>query len=350
MKLSLPILAAILVLPSFSTAATLQDYLATRKRYGISQSVSPAALRTFVGQKVVEVRGHVRGFLAIEGKQLLVVEDPDTKREIYIQSTDAPDWLRHSNSIARLIIQAERDDETAPVVATLVAAWMDYQITEIEQTALKKAQEKLAAQQKSAASSRTSPPATSRGGQPPKMPGNLPTISGQIGRTSAPIATADVVGLVPEYTNFIRGYNKKLTQAQAQSIAETVLAYSIHFGVDARLVMALVMCESGFNPDATSHAGAQGLGQLMPGTARGLGVSNSYDTEQNLYGTVKLLRGNLDKYTSQTGDDFEGLVLALAAYNAGGGAVKRHGGVPPYKETQNYVRKVIATYKKLIGQ
>ncbi len=155
---------------------------------------------------------------------------------------------------------------------------------------------------------------------------------------------------VPIYSDFIRGYNSRISQATADRIAETIIRQSIRFGVDARLVMALVMTESGFNPQAKSHAGARGLGQLMPGTARMLGVSNSYDTEQNLYGTVKLLRQHLDKYGKRTNDDFEALVLSLAAYNAGPGAVSRHGGVPPFRETQNYVRKVTERYRELIGQ
>ncbi|MER3465739.1 MAG: hypothetical protein C4340_00490, partial [Armatimonadota bacterium] len=107
----------------------------------------------------------------------------------------------------------------------------------------------------------------------------------------------------------------------------------------------------GFNPSATSYKGAMGLGQLMPGTARGLGVRNAYDTYENLYGTVRLVRGHLDKYASvgPNGQKYADLVLALAAYNAGSGAVKRHGGVPPYRETQNYIRKVIDWYKRLCG-
>ena len=81
-----------------------------------------------------------------------------------------------------------------------------------------------------------------------------------------------------------------------------------------------------------------------------LGVSDAYDPTQNLYGCVKLLRTNLESYKQATGDDFQSLVLALAAYNAGSGAVKRHGGVPPYAETQAYVKKVINIYCALCGR
>lgn len=87
----------------------------------------------------------------------------------------------------------------------------------------------------------------------------------------------------------------------------------------------------------------------MPGTAKWMGVNNAYDINDNLYGTVKLIRFHLDDYKKQTGDQFEQLVLAIAAYNAGMGAVKRAGGVPPFRETQNYVRRVISLYKGFCG-
>ena len=104
--------------------------------------------------------------------------------------------------------------------------------------------------------------------------------------------------------------------------------------------MAVVAVESNFNSYATSGKGAMGLGQLMPATARGMGVQNAYDVRENLWAAVRIVRGNLER---NDGD----LALALACYNAGSGAVRRYGGVPPYRETQNYIRKVIAVYLQL---
>jgi soluble lytic murein transglycosylase-like protein len=106
-------------------------------------------------------------------------------------------------------------------------------------------------------------------------------------------------------------------------------------GVDPALLAGLVKQESGFNPTAGSPAGARGLTQLMPGTAAGLGVTNVLDPVQSLNGGAKYLKQQLDAY----GGD---VAKALAAYNAGPGAVKRFGGIPPYAETQNYVRIVQA--------
>jgi soluble lytic murein transglycosylase-like protein len=106
-------------------------------------------------------------------------------------------------------------------------------------------------------------------------------------------------------------------------------------GVDPTLVKAVALVESGFNPKARSSKGAMGLMQLMPTTAAAYGVSNIHDPYQNLNAGARHLRGLLDQYN---GD----VTLALAAYNAGSGAVQRYGGVPAYAETQEYVKKVQA--------
>jgi soluble lytic murein transglycosylase-like protein len=114
-----------------------------------------------------------------------------------------------------------------------------------------------------------------------------------------------------------------------------ITAAAKKYGIDPALLAGLVKQESGFKPDAGSPAGARGLTQLMPSTAAGLGVTNVLDPVQSLEGGAKYLRAQLDAF----GGD---VTRALAAYNAGPGAVKRYGGVPPYAETQNYVRAVQA--------
>lgn len=127
------------------------------------------------------------------------------------------------------------------------------------------------------------------------------------------------------------------TTASKSQILNVVNQVAEKHGVDEKLVQALIKQESGFNPNAKSKAGAMGLMQLMPSTAKNLGVQDPYNVVQNVEGGVKYLKSMLNKYNGN-------VILALAAYNAGPGAVDKYDGVPPYKETQNYVRNILANY------
>ena len=117
-------------------------------------------------------------------------------------------------------------------------------------------------------------------------------------------------------------------------IEEAARAYSL----DPALVNAVIRVESSFNPYAVSRKGAQGLMQIMPETADSLGIRNVFNPRENIFGGCKYLRKLLDDHNGN-------LRLALAAYNAGPTAVKEYGGIPPYRETRNYIRKVLTHYK-----
>lgn len=154
------------------------------------------------------------------------------------------------------------------------------------------------------------------------------------------------------YCQTVRYYNNRLSEKQVQSIVKAILYYSHCYGLDPRLVVAVIACESHFQPGAVSSAGAVGLGQLMPGTARQEGV-DPHNAVLNIHGTCRVLCQNLKHYGDngeyQHSGYSQGLELALAAYNAGSGAVDKYGGVPPYRETIDYVGKVLSEYRRLCG-
>ncbi len=125
------------------------------------------------------------------------------------------------------------------------------------------------------------------------------------------------------------------TQAQPTNIIGLIDKMAPQYNLNPSLVNAVVNQESGYNPSATSSAGAMGLMQLMPATANGLGVTNAYDPVQNLQGGMAYLRQLLTRYHNNT-------ALALAAYNAGPSAVDAYHGIPPYEQTQNYVSSILA--------
>jgi soluble lytic murein transglycosylase-like protein len=126
--------------------------------------------------------------------------------------------------------------------------------------------------------------------------------------------------------------------ADPNDMRALAVATAKRHGLDPDLVLAVISVESAFRKDAVSPKGAQGLMQLMPGTARELGVTDAFDPAQNLDAGTRYLNSLLEEFK---GD----IRLAIAAYNAGPNAVKRHGGVPPYRETRQHVEKVLERYR-----
>jgi soluble lytic murein transglycosylase-like protein len=152
--------------------------------------------------------------------------------------------------------------------------------------------------------------------------------------TSTPSFQSALAGVLPADPGQFQITPNQATppeQAALNAMADTAAA---KYGLDPKVFHALVSTESNWNPSATSRVGATGLTQLMPATARALGVSDPTNPQESLEGGAKYLKQMLDEFGGDYGK-------ALAAYNAGPGAVKRAGGIPPYQETVAYVRKIL---------
>lgn len=170
-------------------------------------------------------------------------------------------------------------------------------------------------------------------------------VTGQIQPTSNQEPQQNKPAVQKTATNFgalLNGFVQKKSASKNELIYAAVSDSAQKYNLPPALIMAVIKQESGFNPNAVSHCGAQGCMQLMPGTARMMGVTDSFDVSQNIDGGSKYLRQMLDRFN---GD----VRLALAAYNAGPGNVEKAGGIPRIPETQNYVPSVLAHYEKFSG-
>jgi len=176
---------------------------------------------------------------------------------------------------------------------------------------------------------------------------SVETVTGRVSQIEAMIAAAQSGVITPSTSS--TNFNSTLAQAQSatspaagtaslgagdNAYSDLIQAAAAKYGLDANVLKGLIKQESGFNPNAGSPAGAQGLTQLMPATAASLGVTDVHDPAQAIDGGAHYLKMQLDRF----GGDY---TKALAAYNAGPGAVQRFGGIPPYAETRNYVTKVL---------
>jgi hypothetical protein len=311
----------------------------------------------YVG-RVLELRGTVGGSVTTDGR-LTVMLNMENGHAVMldIPPTEAADVRELTTPQLRALVEV-KDGATGNVVTlkTLAVAYESAVAAEdnAEQSrheiARKKAdwkkheQERWQATMDRAMHHRSDETASSRGDyvRPASNIISGPPVAGLSARAQP---------LYPAYYQFIARRNARLSAVQVGQITFHLLNFADRYNVDPRLVVAMIIAESDFDPTSTSRTGAKGLGQLMPGTARGLGVNNAYDIVQNLGGSINYLRSQLDTFSGNSqadgGYSFEQVALAMAAYNAGENAVKKYRGVPPYRETQAYVKRVTSLYQQL---
>ena len=321
MNFRLPIFIIILSLASSIAFAVtpldVRQYLTLRKK--LCTAIPTEQLKVDAGLyigKTFEIRGTVSGFCKNDTGESMILTSRDGGSYIV-----AADGLPVENPGAELVCLVRIGEGSAHSLSDLrlIACTHEVDLRKLE-GAWQKAAEAKAAKVKA-------------------KPEECPATKTEEQNQSQLITSDDLVRI---YKNAIKCFNKKLSENQADTIARSILGFSYQYHVDPRLVCAVILAESNFRIGATSSCGAQGLGQLMPGTAAGMGITNAYDPVENVYGSVRYIRSMLERTSFD-------VTLALAAYNAGPGAVKKHGGIPPYKETQNYVRKVSSIYKQLCG-
>ena len=163
--------------------------------------------------------------------------------------------------------------------------------------------------------------------------------------------SARALSIYAPYRSLVRRWNRRLSDTDVDKITTSILYFSDVNNLDPRLPVAMIIAESDFDLYSTSRTGAMGLCQLMPENAREFGISNAYDPVQNIGAAVHMLRGHLDSYGGAPANagviPFNQIALTMAAYNAGPGAVRKYHGVPPYRETQRYIKRVAALYRQM---
>lgn len=311
----------------------VKEYVALRKKHSANASIKSAQADAagYIG-RVIEIRGRVAGLSGNDGNKNIIITTPNDGSYIIDAESASTDCVG-----AEVACLAKVGDKSTSSLSDLHLVALTYnailQRTEAEW-------------QRSASAKAAKIKASQNRQSSPKIAHTALSGKSYNGKKM----TVDEITRI--YKNAIKGFNGKLSDQQADTIARSVLGFSAHYKVDPRLVCAVILAESNFKIEATSGCGAQGLGQLMPGTAAGMGVDNAYDPVQNVYGSVRYIKSMLERVAGKSEWNeltWYDLSLAIAAYNAGPGAVKKHGGIPPYAETQNYVRKVTAIYKKLCG-
>ena len=344
------------------------QYLSLRRAsplvWGLTLEKLRQAPGTYKG-KAIEIEGTIVGISPSNDGGALIILKTTVTNGLMLKMSLLPRWLQTGAGVRALCMVVQGNSEDATVVGLpemeilAVASALDIRSLE---TRWKEEQAQLAAQRAAAEQQRQKQAKATIQAAPPQratlssrsMPVASPSTKKQIviGPARYEDLTAGARAVFPAYRNFIRNHNKRLGEQETEQITYAILCYSEQMDMDPRLIVATVIAESDFKILDRSHAGAMGLIQLMPDEVARLKLTNPYDPIQNIAAGIFLLKERLNKYSksSNFADATEQqIILTLASYNAGEGAVKKHGGVPPYKETQGYVKKIMRLYKELRG-
>jgi soluble lytic murein transglycosylase-like protein len=349
-----------------ASASTGKRYVALRRQQNCVRKLTYAEVlanpANYAG-RVLELRGTVGGMVETPDGLSLMLNLPDKNApSLDIPKSEVETIHEYSTPTLRVLVRVGETNTGNVVPLKVLAVAHDSDVGAIERTesareaAIARAQEQSRREQERWQAEvnrsfhrQSGTQVASRGGFARPLPNDASVASilsyyqGYLG---------DRVRLLfRPYFDFIYRWNPRLGSQQAGQIAYHLLNFADMNDVDPRLIVAMIIAESDFNPNSTSHTGAMGLGQLMPGTARELGVNNPYDPVQNLYGSIRYLRSRLDTFADKAmpngGLTFEQAALALAAYNAGAEAVRKFNGIPPYRETQAYVSRIIRLFQQL---
>ena len=347
-----------------SRASTIAQYAQLRRSsrcdLKLTYADAQADAAKYVG-RVLELRGTVGG--VAEGTQslsiMLSLEDGSAPT-LEVPLAEAAPIRAGSTPHIRVLVRVAEGSSGNTLPLTVLAVAGESEVDALEkagaaQAALQARKAKLARQERERwhqqvlkSAPRESSPSRSgffRPQTPAPLPATPPDLAGTLGPR--------VRDCYPAYYSFIYNHNRKLGANLASQIAYYLLGFADKYNVDPRLVTAMMIAESDFDPMSTSHSGAMGLGQLMPDEVKSLGLHNGYDIKDNIYGSIVNLRSDLDSFAGMGGPNgtlsIEQIRLAMATYNAGPGAVKKYKGVPPYKETQGYVKRVVRLYRQFCG-
>jgi soluble lytic murein transglycosylase-like protein len=354
---------------AFTYQSPSEYYLAVRRTYLPRPGLTPTVLAQNPNKyrgSTMELEGRLSGVVRAGEDGALLMLNTEQYGSLTLSMSLLPNWVQPGARL-RVLVVAMGAEEGEVVVGmpdmqvVAVASASDIAASEERwrQTAAIRAERE---RQRQAAMQAANKQLLAMANNNKPGRGMLTSRSGGSGgsRVSAVSPGAVAAGLspgaretLPRYTEFVQRWNKRLSVSEAQTIAASILCFSEHYDVDPRLMVALIIAESDFRPETTSHKGAMGLTQLMPDEVQRLRLTNPYDPVQNIYASVFLMKERLNKYSGGASSNelrMDQIILALASYNAGMGAVKKYGGVPPYRETQNYVKKIERIYRQLCGE